>query len=122
MTQGPAKPAAREGRATAVTAVEPAKHAARAKRATAATVAEPAKPAARAKRATAATSAEPSKRAAAARAKPAARPARLSAPRTNKRPPGYDEICERAYFISLEQGAGDEVANCLRAERELATA
>jgi len=86
---------------------------------------KPAKPAARAKRATAATAAEPAKRAAAApaaaRAKPA-RPARLSARRTNRRPPGYDEICERAYFISLEEGGGDEVANWLRAERELATA
>jgi Protein of unknown function (DUF2934) len=87
---------------------------------------EPAKPAAPGKRATAATAAEPVKRAsrapAATRAKPAARRVSVSAPGTNRRPPSYDEICERAYFISLEQGGGDEVANWLRAERELATA
>jgi len=111
MTQKPAK---REKHATAITAAEPAKPAKRAKRATAVTAADAAKPAARAKRGTAATAAEP--------AKPAARPARLSASGTDRRPPGYDEICERAYFISLEEGGGDEVANSLRAERELATA
>jgi hypothetical protein len=36
--------------------------------------------------------------------------------------PSYDEISERAYFISLEEGGGDEVANWLQAERELAPA
>jgi len=40
----------------------------------------------------------------------------------NTRSASYDEISERAYFISLEEGGGDEVANWLRAERELATA
>jgi len=105
---------------------KPAKPAAPGKRATAATAAEPAKPATRAKRATTTTAAEPVKRAprapAATRAKPAARRASVGAPGTNRRPPSYDEICERAYFISLEQGGGDEVANWLRAERELTTA
>jgi Protein of unknown function (DUF2934) len=84
------------------------------------------KPAKPGKRATAAAAAEPAKPAprapAATLAKPAARRASVSAPGTNRRPPSYDEICERAYFISLEQGGGDEVANWLRAERELATA
>jgi hypothetical protein len=37
--------------------------------------------------------------------------------------PSYDEISERAYFISLEkEGGGDEVTNWLQAERELTTA
>jgi uncharacterized membrane protein len=33
--------------------------------------------------------------------------------------PSYDEISERAYLISLEDGGEDEVENWLRAEREL---
>ena len=33
--------------------------------------------------------------------------------------PGHSEIAERAYFIHLEEGSPDEVANWLRAEREL---
>ena len=40
----------------------------------------------------------------------------------NRHSPSHDEISERAYFVSLEEGGGDEVANSLRAERELATA
>ena len=36
--------------------------------------------------------------------------------------PSYDEISERAYFISLEEEGGDEVENWLQAERELTTA
>jgi hypothetical protein len=40
----------------------------------------------------------------------------------NTHTPSYDEISERAYYISLEEDGGDEVANWLRAERELATA
>ena len=121
MTQKPAKPAAPRKRAKTATAAEPAKPG---KRAAAATGADPAKPATRAKRATATAAAEPAKRAPRApamRAKPAARRASVSAPGTNRRRASYDEICERAYFISLEQGGGDEVANWLRAERELAT-
>jgi Protein of unknown function (DUF2934)/WS/DGAT C-terminal domain len=102
----PAKPATREKRATAAPAAKPTKPPTREKRATAATT----KPATREKRATA--------------AKPVARAKRAapSAPRTNTHSPSYDEISERAYFISLEEGGGDEVANWLRAERELATA
>ena len=93
---------------------KPAKPATRAKRATAATAAEPTKPPTRAKRATAGT--------AAVRAKPASRPASPRGRRANGRSPSYDAISERAYFISLEDDGGDEVANWLRAERELATA
>jgi len=107
MTQKPAKPTARAKRETAAT-VDGTKRGAQAKRATAATAAEPAK------RTTAAG--------AAARAKPAVRPSSERKPQGSRRSPSYDEICERAYFISLEQGGGDEVANWLRAERELATA
>jgi Protein of unknown function (DUF2934) len=40
-------------------------------------------------------------------------------PRTRPSQPGHDEIAERAYFIHLEQGSSDELANWLRAEREL---
>jgi WS/DGAT C-terminal domain len=72
----PAKPAARETRATAA---KPTKPATREKRATAA---KPTKPATREKRATAAPGV--------ARAKRAARPASLSAPRANTRSPSYD--------------------------------
>lgn len=32
---------------------------------------------------------------------------------------GRDQIAERAYFISLDEGHGDDVENWLRAEREL---
>jgi len=106
--------------------LKPAKPATRGKRATAATAAQPTKPATREKRATAATAAQPTTRekraTAVARAKRAARPASPSAPRAYRRSPSCDEISERAYFISLEEGAGDEVVNWLRAERELATA
>jgi len=91
--------------------LKPAKPPTREKRATAA---HPTKPATREKRATAAP--------AVARAKRAARPASPSAPRANTRSPSYDEISERAYFISLQEGGGEDVANWLRAERELATA
>jgi diacylglycerol O-acyltransferase len=107
----PAKPATREKRATAAPAGKPTKPAKREKRATAA---NPTKPAKREKRASAAP--------AVARAKRVARSASPSAPRANTRSASYDEISERAYFISLEEGGGDEVANWLRAERELATA
>ena len=43
-------------------------------------------------------------------------------PKTKPRPPDHDEIAERAYFIHLEQGNCDELANWLRAERELKAA
>lgn len=38
------------------------------------------------------------------------------------RRPDHAQIAERAYFIHLEEGSSDEVANWLRAERELAAA
>jgi hypothetical protein len=41
---------------------------------------------------------------------------------TKKRRPGHGEIAERAYFIHLEEGSSDELANWLRAERELTPA
>jgi Protein of unknown function (DUF2934) len=42
--------------------------------------------------------------------------------RTRRRQPTHEQISERAYFISLEEGNGDEFGNWLRAERELAAA
>jgi Protein of unknown function (DUF2934) len=42
--------------------------------------------------------------------------------RTRKRKPEHSQIAERAYFIHLEEGASDETANWLRAERELTAA
>lgn len=36
--------------------------------------------------------------------------------------PTHAEICERAYYIHLERGERDELANWLRAESELAAA
>jgi hypothetical protein len=50
------------------------------------------------------------------------RPARSRPRRTRRRKPSYGEIAERAYFIHLEGGESDQVANWLRAERELAAA
>jgi hypothetical protein len=41
---------------------------------------------------------------------------------TRRRKPSHHEIAERAYFIHLEEGVGDEVANWLRAEHELKAA
>ena len=41
-------------------------------------------------------------------------------PRTRRRKPSHGEIAERAYFIHLEDGQSDRLANWLRAERELA--
>ena len=35
--------------------------------------------------------------------------------------PDHRAIAERAYFIHLEDGSSDQLANWLRAERELAT-
>ena len=42
--------------------------------------------------------------------------------RTRRRKPSHGEIAERAYFIHLEDGESDQLANWLRAERELAAA
>jgi hypothetical protein len=107
----PAKPATREKRGTAA---KPTKPATREKRGTAA---KPTKPATREKRGTAATT-KPATREKRATAAPAdARTKRVARPATNRRSPSYDEISEHAYFISLEEGGGDDVANWLRAER-----
>ena len=48
---------------------------------------------------------------------------RASARKSKAKPgqPGHDEIAERAYFIHLELGSSDELANWLRAECELKT-
>lgn len=42
--------------------------------------------------------------------------------RSRSRKPPHDAIAERAYFIHLEEGTSDEVANWLRAEQELRAA
>jgi DUF2934 family protein len=56
-------------------------------------------------------------------AKPAAsKPAGSRKPKTTRRKPDQDEISKRAYFIHLEQGGSDQLANWLRAERELTAA
>jgi hypothetical protein len=49
---------------------------------------------------------------------------RTTAPksRTRRRKPAHAVIAERAYFIHLEDGTSDELANWLRAERELMAA
>jgi hypothetical protein len=56
-------------------------------------------------------------------AKPAAsKPAGSGKPKTRRRKPDQDEISTRAYFIHLEEGGGNQLANWLRAERELTAA
>jgi Protein of unknown function (DUF2934) len=49
---------------------------------------------------------------------------RSTSPRrtAKKRGVGHSQIAERAYFIHLEEGSSDEMANWLRAERELMAA
>ena len=49
---------------------------------------------------------------------------RTSAPktRTRSRKPAHGKIAERAYFIHIEEGNSDDLANWLRAERELMAA
>jgi hypothetical protein len=54
--------------------------------------------------------------------KPAAKRPRTRKPKTTPRQPSHIEICERAYFIHLDDPASDELRNWLRAERELAAA
>jgi len=54
--------------------------------------------------------------------KSADRPIRSRPPRARRRKPSHVEIPERAYFIDLQERERDRVANCLRAERELAAA
>jgi hypothetical protein len=50
------------------------------------------------------------------------RPASSRPPRTRRREPSHSEIAERAYLIHLEEDESDQLANWLRAERELAAA
>ena len=50
------------------------------------------------------------------------RPAGSRPARTKRRKPSHGAIAERAYFIHLEEGESDQLANWLRAERELAAA
>lgn len=54
-------------------------------------------------------------------AKPTSAGRRAASPRTRakKHQPRHGEIAERAYFIHIEEGGSDELANWLRAEREL---
>ena len=40
-------------------------------------------------------------------------------PGSKPRKPAHGEIAQRAYFIHLQEGSSDELANWLRAEREL---
>jgi len=54
--------------------------------------------------------------------KPSDRPASSRPPRRRTRKPGHGQIAERAYFIHLADGESDQLANWLRAERELAAA
>jgi hypothetical protein len=43
-------------------------------------------------------------------------------PASGRHQPTHADICERAYFIHLERGESDELADWLRAEQELAAA
>lgn len=43
-------------------------------------------------------------------------------PRPRRRKPTHAQISERAYYIFLDEGQGDEFGNWLRAERELTAA
>jgi len=54
--------------------------------------------------------------------KSADRPVRSRPPRVRTRRPSHVEIAQRAYFIHLQEGDRDPLANWLRAERELAVA
>ena len=54
--------------------------------------------------------------------RPAKKQASARKPRTKPSQPPHEEIAERAYFIHLERGSCDELANWLRAERELKAA
>lgn len=51
--------------------------------------------------------------------KPATKRASSRKPKTKPRQPDHNEIAERAYLIYLGEGASDELANWLRAQREL---
>lgn len=65
-------------------------------------------------------SSEAAKPAATAAKKRSATPRARSSAR--RRRPDHRQIAERAYFIHLSEGSCDEMANWLRAERELKAA
>ena len=54
--------------------------------------------------------------------KPARKRASSRRPKNTPPHPDHHEIAERAYFIHLQDGDCDELANWLRAERELTAA
>lgn len=55
-------------------------------------------------------------------AKPAAKRTRSTKRKIALSTPSHGEIAERAYFIHLEAGGSDQLANWLQAERELTAA
>jgi hypothetical protein len=54
--------------------------------------------------------------------KPVTRRVRSTKSKAKPRVPSHAAIAERAYFISLEEGASNEFENWVRAERELTAA
>jgi predicted transcriptional regulator len=54
--------------------------------------------------------------------KPVTRRVRSTRSKSKRTKPSHAEIAERAYFISLEERSSDEIANWVRAERELTAA
>ncbi|HET7051912.1 MAG TPA: DUF2934 domain-containing protein [Solirubrobacteraceae bacterium] len=54
--------------------------------------------------------------------KTVSRRARSTKSKATRPEPSHADIAERAYFISLEEGASDELDNWVRAERELTAA
>jgi hypothetical protein len=55
-------------------------------------------------------------------AQPTRRRTRVRKPKTEQPRPSHREISDRAYFIYLERGERDDLANWLRAEQELTAA
>jgi hypothetical protein len=54
--------------------------------------------------------------------KTVSRRVRSTKSKTKRPEPSHADIAERAYFISLQEGASDEFENWVRAERELTAA
>jgi hypothetical protein len=54
--------------------------------------------------------------------KPVSRRVRSTKSKAKRSQPSHAEIAERAYFISLHDGASDQLENWVRAERELTAA
>ena len=54
--------------------------------------------------------------------KPVARRVRSTKSKAKQTEPSHADIAERAYFIYLQEGIGDEFENWVRAERELTAA